>query len=140
MSYLENCINLQYKWNQLKKDACLLEHLNKNGGNLEEHIKSVEAYENEVLSTPLLPSQRENLLNQVKSYKGSLPKLEEKGKLRFDQYCPELLSFFLFFCLGSLLTLVGEAYLEKSNAAKEKGLREGFDKKLEEILKSDGYV
>jgi hypothetical protein len=137
---LWNNIKLHSKWNEIKKDKYYLKgYLSKHPEEMEKHIKEVETYETEVLKTPLYESDKKTHLEIIKNYKDELQLYGDLSIKPFHSYSSELLLYFLiFFCIGALLTIVGEEYMEKTEAAKEKGLREGFRENLDRILKRHG--
>lgn len=136
--FLGNCIKLQSKWYGIRKDQYYLkQYLPKNPKEMEDHIKEIDEYEQEVLKTSLHESDKKNLLDLVRNYKNDLSFYQ--ANLNPPQgYTFELLFFTTFFCLGSLLTHLANEYQQKSEVAREKGLREGFAERLNEILKKHG--
>jgi hypothetical protein len=140
---LLNCIRLQSEWLEIEKDEYYLkQYLSKRPREMEEYIKKVEDYEIKVLKTPTYETYRKEFLDKIKRYKEKLATYQNANNSSnpLQKYSSDLLFFMLFFCVGSLLTVVWNEYTEKSSKAKEKGLREGFSEKLNEILKKHGVT
>lgn len=141
--FLENCIRLQSKWYGIKKDQYYLKHyLSKHPKEMEAHIKEIDCYEEEVLKASFICERdKKSLLDLIRSYKDDLNSYRaasNPSNPNYSGYAFELLIFISFFCLGGFLTHLASEYKEKSETAKEKGLREGFAERLDKILKKHG--
>ena len=136
---LWNSIRLHSKWSRIRKDRFYIrDYLSKHPEEMENHIREIESYEIEVLKTPLYESDKKTHLRIIREYKDELKPYQNNSGIKSLQYSTELVYFLLFLCLGSVLTLVGNEYLEKSRLAQEKGFREGFNQVLNKVLKKHG--
>jgi len=136
LDLISNYLRLYSKWNEIKRDKYYVrDYLSKHPDELRKHLEEVEAYEDELLKTPLPEEEKGILLARVRDYKKDLTN-SPSGYALNDPF--PILFFLTALSLGAVSVLAGEVYAEKSKRVKEKGLREGFAKKLEEILRRRG--
>ncbi|MDI6799016.1 MAG: hypothetical protein QMD12_03450 [Candidatus Aenigmarchaeota archaeon] len=136
--FLGNCLKLRSKWYGIKKDRYYLkDYLSKRPEEMEKHIKEIDEFEQEILESPLHESDKKKFLDSIRSYKCDLD-LYQVTSNPSQGYALELLFFTTFLCLGGLLTHLAGEYYQKSKIASERGLREGFVEKLNEVLKRHG--
>ena len=137
--FLGSCIRLQKKWYDLKKDQYFIKHyLRKDPKELDLHFNEIENYEMTVAKSPCLwEDDRENLLICIKNYKDDLGIYRTNGNQQgsvLDNHSHDILYFGISLAIGSLLTLLFNIYQEKSKAAQEKGFRDGFAERLNELI------
>ena len=138
-----NYINLLGEWNKVRKDRLYVKNwFRVHPEEREPHIKEVDAYELEVYKRFLYDTDKRKLLNVIRDYRedylNNETRLNSHNSSSNDSLggwggiITTIVAFAGLVISGGLLY---NEYRKKSEEAKNEGYREGFSKKIDEILK-----
>jgi len=138
-----NYINLLEKWNKVRRDKYYVKNwFRLHPEEREPHIREVDAYELNVYKSFLYDTDKKKILNVIRDYREDYL----NNETRLNNHNPSsndslggwrgiITTIAAFAALAISGGLLYNEYRKKSEEAREIGYREGFSKKIDEILK-----